>query len=114
MIYFKGPSSEEIKVQTLEMDAPNPPHIQVTSSSSSSIHLQWENVHEDDNSVDGYILYQRQESSPEWKEIRIPGLQTHFSAVDLKCGTRYQFYLIAYNKIGRSEGSDIVTVKTDG
>lgn len=96
------------------MDAPTSPQIQVTSSTGSSIHIAWDPLSNDDNPIDGYLLYQRQESSTEWKEIRIPGQQSFFSALDLKCGTRYQFYLIAYNKVGRGEGSDIITVKTDG
>jgi hypothetical protein len=96
------------------MDAPMSPQIQVTSSSGSSIHLAWDPVADDENPIDGYVVFQRQESSTEWKETRILGQQSFYTALDLKCGTRYQFYLIAFNKIGRGEGSDIVTVKTDG
>ncbi|CAG2181709.1 unnamed protein product, partial [Oppiella nova] len=109
-----GPASEELKIQTLEMDAPTSPQIQVTSSSGSSIHLAWDPIADDDNPIDGYIIFQRQDSSTEWKEIRIVGQQAFYTAADLKCGTRYQFYLVAFNRIGRGEPSDVVTVKTDG
>ena len=96
------------------MDAPTSPQIQVTSSTDSQIHLAWDPIVDDDNPIDGYIIFQRQDSSTDWKEIRIVGQQTFDTANNLKCGTRYQFYLVAFNRIGRGEPSDIVTVKTDG
>lgn len=40
--------------------------------------------------------------------------QTFYTSLGLKCGTRYQFYLIAYNKQGRGEQSETISCKTDG
>ncbi|XP_074598354.1 cell adhesion molecule Dscam1-like [Brevipalpus obovatus] len=113
-----GPSSEEVYVQTLEMDVPNAPQMHVTSTSSSSIYLSWELTSDDHNPIEGYVLYQRVHSkdtpSNDWREINLKGHQTFHAASNLSCGTRHQFYLIAYNKAGKGKASEVVTVKTDG
>ncbi|RWS27846.1 Down syndrome cell adhesion molecule-like protein Dscam2, partial [Leptotrombidium deliense] len=109
-----GPSSEESTVETLEMNPPQTPQLHVTSTSTSSIHLNWEPILDESNAIDGYLLYQRKESASEWREIRLQGQQTSYVGLNLNCGTRYQFHLVAFNKIGRGEQSDTITVKTDG
>ncbi|RWS27565.1 Down syndrome cell adhesion molecule-like protein Dscam2, partial [Leptotrombidium deliense] len=109
-----GPSTEESNVQTLEMDPPQTPQLHIASTSTSSIHLTWEPNADESNPIDGYLLYQRKESPSEWREIRLQGRQTSYIGLNLSCGTRYQFHLIAYNRIGRGDKSDTLTVKTDG
>ncbi|RWS12489.1 cell adhesion molecule-like protein [Dinothrombium tinctorium] len=88
--------------------------LHVTSTTSSSIHLNWEPIADDNNPIDGYLLYERREPLSEWREIRLQGHQTLYVGLNLNCGTRYQYYLVAYNKIGRGDQSDTITVKTDG
>lgn len=114
-----SPFSEEVFVQTLEIDVPNTPQIHVTSTSAFSINLSWEPTIDDSSPIEGYLLYQRAHtkdfrSSDSWKEINLKAHQTFYVALNLACGTRYQFYLIAYNKVGKGVDSEIVTVKTDG
>ena len=114
-----SPFSEEVFVQTFEMDVPITPQIHITSTSAHSINLSWEPVTGDSNTIDGYYLYQRAHSkdfklSDSWKEVHLKNHQTFYMALNLPCGTRHQFYLVAYNKIGKGQESDIVTVKTDG
>ena len=64
--------------------------------------------------VNGFILHYKQESG-DWQEMRLPGdSKASHTHEWLKCGTRYQYYLTAFNQIGKSEASAIVSAKTDG
>lgn len=114
-----GPNSDELFVQTAELDPPESPQLHVASTSTSTIHLTWQPSQLDENPIDGYLLYQKMidgqtENFSEWKEYSLDAQQTFYTALGLKCGSRYQFYLIAYNKQGRGEPSETITVKTDG
>lgn len=84
-----GPTSEEQQVITAELDPPETPALQVQSTSSSSVQLAWQSIMTDDNLVDGYLLYQRQETSSEWREYTLDAQQTFYTAIGLHCGTRY-------------------------
>lgn len=109
-----GPMSDEQQVITAELDPPDTPTLRVQSTTSGSVQLAWQSVASDQNPVDGYLLYQRQESSSEWREYSLDAQQTFYTAIGLHCGTRYQFYLVAFNKQGRGEQSELINVKTDG
>ncbi|KAI1289731.1 Down syndrome cell adhesion molecule-like protein Dscam2 [Halotydeus destructor] len=91
-----GPASEEIVVQTL----------QNASGSDSDDH--------DSNPVTGYFLYHKKLDSTEWEELRLSSQQNVHKFDYLACGTKYQYYLVAFNAFGRSDSSDTVTGKTDG
>lgn len=43
----------------------------------------------------------------------MPSTNTHM-VNEIRCGTKYQFYLNAFNEAGRSEPSEMVMVKTQG
>lgn len=67
------------------------------------------------DSVDFYNLFQADFSDrPRWVESRIPGSASSHLIENLRCGTRYQFYMIGVNRIGRGEQSDILDTKTAG
>ena len=52
---------------------------------------------------------------PEWDEMDIPDpTVTTYTLRSLNCGTKYQFHVVAYNDVGRSEASDVVTLTTQG
>ncbi|XP_022251434.1 Down syndrome cell adhesion molecule-like protein 1 homolog [Limulus polyphemus] len=107
-----GPASNPVTVKTFEYDPPSSPHLRILSTTPSSIHLTW-NKPRDDNPVEEYILYQKDETS-EWIKIHLPGDIHSHVLHDLRCGRKYEFYIEAYNSAGRGQPSEILPVKTDG
>ena len=90
-------------------DAGRSPNSEVShhssSSSSSPVLL--------DVSINGYYLHYKSPHSS-WEERQISGQQTSYTFSDLLCGTYYQFYIIAYNNIGKGDPSQVVATKTKG
>ena len=56
----------------------------------------------------GYIINYRGDER-EWTSEQVPTTNTHIIN-EIKCGTKYQFYLNAFNEAGRSEPSEMVMV----
>ncbi|XP_067138856.1 cell adhesion molecule Dscam1-like [Centruroides vittatus] len=106
-----GPPTKEIVVKTYENDPPSTPVLRISSSSSSSVVLSWEIKR--DNPINGYTILYKQENG-QWEEMDVPGDQLSYTLQNLQCGTRYQFYMYAYNEIGKSDHSDITSVTTLG
>ncbi|KAH9374300.1 hypothetical protein HPB48_005620 [Haemaphysalis longicornis] len=61
----------------------------------------------------GFVLYWKSESG-EWSEQGVDGAATSHTFQDLNCGTRYHFYSVAFNDVGRSEPSSSVSATTSG
>lgn len=110
-----GPTSDFVVCKTIEMEAPKPVKLQIRRESNESIFIEWQRDPLDQNPVDDYVLYQEKNSaSQEWLQVRLPGNQSQYKAPGLKCGTRYQFYVIAHNKVGKSLPSEVVSASTSG
>lgn len=113
-----GPASQEVPCRTIEMEAPRPVKLSIRRESNESIYIEWHRDALDQNPIDDYVLYQEKNSlsgaSQESLSVRLPGNQSHYKAPGLKCGTRYQFYIIAQNKVGKSPASEIVSASTSG
>ena len=62
--------------------------------------------------VAGYILHYKRESS-DWQELRLSDVNW-FLHENLRCGTRYQYYLVGFNSVGKSDPSQVVSARTDG
>ncbi|CAG2162134.1 unnamed protein product [Oppiella nova] len=107
-----GPSSEPTFVKTLEMDPPSTPTLRVVSGTSNSIQLSWLMNSDDSTPATGFILHHKKESA-DWDELRLTDTKS-YAHQWLKCGTRYQYYIIAFNSVGKSDASSIVSAKTDG
>ena len=60
----------------------------------------------------GYIINYRGDER-EWTSEQVPNTNIHVIN-EIRCGTKYQFYLNAFNEAGRSEPSEMVMVKTQG
>lgn len=63
--------------------------------------------------VSGYIINYRSHLE-NWEELKIVGRRSSFSLENLKCGTKYQVTMSAFNKIGRSDVSEAISVATAG
>ena len=131
-----GPASEVIEVQTLQNDPPPPPVLAISAVTASSIHLTWSMRSQSSSevtessgqqhevpappAVSGFILHQRkqqqdsQQASSDWEQLRLPGDRNSHSRDRLACGSKYQFYIVAFNSIGKSDASEIISVKTEG
>lgn len=50
----------------------------------------------------------------DWKEITIGADVRSYRLSSLECGTRYEIYMSAFNKIGIGAPSDVLLVPTNG
>lgn len=108
-----GPPSEEIVVETSEFDPPASPQVEIIESTWTTVLLGWTPIVDADNPISGYLIFQRADKD-EWQEIKLQGEHSSYKAVHLRCGTRYQFFLRAYNEAGRGDPCEIATTKTEG
>ncbi|XP_054706600.1 cell adhesion molecule DSCAML1-like [Uloborus diversus] len=107
-----SPPSDEVIVKTLENDPPGSPTIKVVFKNHTSIGVAWEQS-EIENPVQGYILHYKWELG-DWQEIRLSAADTDYVIYDLKCGSRYQFYVTAFNAVGDGPPSEIIRTQTEG
>ncbi|KAG8201074.1 hypothetical protein JTE90_002747 [Oedothorax gibbosus] len=108
-----GPPCEELIVDTLQSDPPVSPNLTVVSATTSSIQLKWVSSEKDNSPVTGYYIYFKKEYET-WEERQVAGHQTTYTFQDLYCGSHYQFYIVAYNGVGKGKPSDVVAGKTSG
>jgi hypothetical protein len=61
----------------------------------------------------GYVLsYKRDHGN--WQEVQLDADRTSYTLQSLHCGATYHAYLTAYNRVGNSRTSAIVTAITKG
>ncbi|GIY35563.1 down syndrome cell adhesion molecule, partial [Caerostris darwini] len=61
----------------------------------------------------GFHLHYKRELGG-WQEIQVPSNKRDHTFESLQCGTRYHFYMTAFNEVGEGLPSDAVTAKTLG
>lgn len=61
----------------------------------------------------GYILHWR-EQGLEWAEVQLPSEKSNHKFSGLNCGSVYQFYITAFNSMGKGQPSDVILAKTEG
>lgn len=112
-----GPQSEEVFAETLANDPPPPPILNVVESGLSFIQLKWsfdENIYDkDDIIVSGYNVHYKSYRS-DWMERQVPGHARTTRMDNLDCGTSYQFYVNAFNALGKGDPSQVIAAKTLG
>ena len=64
-------------------------------------------------SLKGYILHWR-EQGLEWAEVQLPSEKSNHKFSGLNCGSVYQFYITAFNSMGKGQPSDVILAKTEG
>lgn len=120
-----GPRSTEIISETLEMDPPPAPVLSLGQVTFNSIELHWNfdglkdsSLDEQDTTADtslinSYLIYIKRDQFG-WEEKQVVGSLSAFTFSDLNCGTKYQFYVIAINNVGRGKPSQAIVAKTKG
>ncbi|XP_054164202.1 cell adhesion molecule Dscam2-like [Oppia nitens] len=119
-----GPQSEEIIGQTLLMDRPTAPILTIGDVGYDWIEMEWKfpdqglddnigNNNDSLNTITGYYIYWKSHSK-QWIEKQLRLKTYSYTSNDLLCGTLYQFYLVAYNAIGKGDASDAIAIKTKG
>ncbi|XP_076325843.1 cell adhesion molecule Dscam1-like isoform X3 [Tachypleus tridentatus] len=109
-----GPMSKEVLAQTFEFDPPNAVIATVMSTTSSSVQLQWTRARHDTQPVTGYVIHYRSQGETAWFESQVSGDKNTYSVTDLQCGKTYQFYVTAFNTMGKGAPSDTVSTTTEG
>ena len=111
-----GPFSMNVVGETLMNDPPPAPYLTIKNISYNSVELDWSfnyTYHENDILINGYHIYYKSHSSG-WEEKQISGHFSSFIIDNLDCGTTFQFYITAYNSIGKGDPSQIIAAKTKG
>lgn len=104
-----GPQSQEVLGETFENDPPLAPKLKLLETSDpTSVNLLWSV--DDENPIRGFRIHYRR-IPEEWEEYRdiIDGNLRKFTITGLRCGSNYQFYIIAFNDIGMSPASEMVS-----
>ncbi|KAH9415900.1 hypothetical protein DERP_000394 [Dermatophagoides pteronyssinus] len=122
-----GPQSEEVIGETLVNDPPRAPILTSVNVNYDSVELSWSIEATDDSyaaeqqtsnsdvpEITGYFLYAKSSQSGEWKERQVDSQQNSYTFTNLLCGTQYQFYVIAYNNVGKGDPSQAIAVRTKG
>ena len=102
-----GPPSTETQCTTKEKDPPSAPQFRITNVNVHSATIAWSALNGEE--VTGYQIFIRGGNDFETHEM-VKGLlnttiATNHTINSLKCGSKYQIYLIAFNEAGNSEPS---------
>lgn len=110
-----GPTSPEVTAQTAEFDPPSQLKVKAVTRDHQSLTLSWdeESGSEEGNPVTGYLIHFKA-SSENWEEVKVTGKRSVFALENLRCGSKYQVTITAYNSAGRSAASELVTAATAG
>ena len=108
-----GVGTDKITYNLVVQVPPAAPVLYVTSATSSSILIHWKSGNTGNAPITGYSLhYKRTHGNVE--ELRLSRHTTSQELKGLVCGTTYQLFLVAYNKIGASPPSTSINVRTQG
>nr|CAD7602204.1 unnamed protein product [Timema genevievae] len=92
---------------------PTAPLLLATTITLNSVQLQWKQGDNGGAAVKGFLLAYRREFG-EWEEISVERRATTYLLDGLRCGTRYQFRMAAFNKIGSGSASSLEVARTKG
>lgn len=104
---------DEITYVLLILAPPLPPALNVVWETVSSIGIMWKQTGDGGSKVKGYILSYKQDYG-KWQEVQLPAEDDKYALDNLLCGTRYQLYITAFNKVGVGEPSPVVSASTKG
>lgn len=104
---------DDIIYQIIVKVPPEPPALSVVSTYTDSLHLEWQDKSNGGTSILGYVINYKRENG-DWEELQINSKTNGHLLGNLWCGTRYQLYITAINKIGTGLPCDIVNTYTKG
>ncbi|KAF2359815.1 Fibronectin type III [Trinorchestia longiramus] len=93
---------------------PHAPEIEILSTTTDKIQVKLKPSTVDDTApIHGYTLHYKPEFS-DWETVQVPAAARTYTLENLWCGSRYQIYAAAYNKIGTGEPSEVLSKRTRG
>ncbi|CRK92906.1 CLUMA_CG006322, isoform A, partial [Clunio marinus] len=92
---------------------PDPPSLTVVDIFSDSLMLQWSNSKNGGTLILGYVINFKKDSG-DWEELQVDSKKNSHLLKNLLCGTKYQLYITAFNKIGTGLPCEIVNTQTKG
>lgn len=105
--------TDHIVYQLLVQVPPDPPKLIISSTTITSVALEWVVGDNGGSQLRGFLLTYRREFD-EWEETVLDRRSNSYLLEHLQCGTRYQFTLAAFNKIGSGTSSNIENARTKG
>lgn len=108
-----GGVTDKITYHLIVQVPPSAPVLYVTSATSSSILIHWKSGSTGNAPITGYSLYYKRIHG-NMEELKLSRHTTSQELKGLLCGSTYQLYLVAYNKIGSSAPSSTINVRTQG
>ncbi|XP_049852755.1 Down syndrome cell adhesion molecule-like protein 1 homolog [Schistocerca gregaria] len=90
-----------------------PVNLSASAAGHTSIQLRWQLPSEARNIVQGYHLHYKKEFG-EWEQLTLPAESRSWRVSELQCGSRYQLYLQAFNRVGRSAATPTTAARTLG
>lgn len=92
---------------------PDPPRLTVSNSFVDSLLLEWADNRNGGSTILGYVINYKRDNG-DWEEVQIDSKTNSHLLGNLWCGTRYQLYITAINRIGTGLPCDIVNSFTKG
>ncbi|XP_042237783.1 Down syndrome cell adhesion molecule-like protein Dscam2 isoform X22 [Homarus americanus] len=113
--HVENPYGQDTVTHKLLIQAPpHPPEITLQSTTTNIIEVKIKpSVIDDTTPIHGYTIFYKPEFST-WETVQVPSATRTYTLEGLWCGSRYQIYASAYNKIGTGESSEILNTRTKG
>ncbi|ALC39172.1 Dscam2, partial [Drosophila busckii] len=105
--------SDHIVYQLYVQVPPAAPVVSVNSVHKNAVSIQWRVEDIGGSPLRGFTLAYRRESA-EWEELQVDRRINSYMLENLQCGTRYQFTMNTFNKIGPSATSAVASAQTKG
>lgn len=104
---------DEIVYSIVVRVPPDPPTLLVIGSYPDSLQLEWTDMRNGGTAILGYVINYKRDNG-DWEELQIDSKTNAHLLSNLWCGTKYQLYITAYNRIGTGLPCDIVNTYTKG
>lgn len=104
---------DEIVYHIIVRMPPDPPTLTVVNSFADSLLLEWADNRNGGSPILSYVINYKRDNG-DWEELQIDSKTNSHLLGNLWCGTRYQLYITAINKIGTGLPCDIVNAFTKG
>ena len=103
-----GPDEAQTKSNADSTQQPAQSNSSTTSNASSTA--------ETGLPIIAFVLHFKLQNSDisDYQELRLPGDRSSYLFENLRCGSKYQFYIYAINAVDKGDASEVITGKTEG